>query len=266
MKLTQPKLLKENKQSILESTKQGKQYVNQGKLSEEDLKKIIEDDPTPTKKFVGWMSKIWITEKPDMDDLRNTIEEYNTFLNKGKAKTKDINQFKSFKALHDEVDQINQSGEGTSVKDLESDYDTIIDNSDLLIMSPHTHEASRKLGLSKFAFRDCTDIKGNTTGEKDSAWCTTYNTSTHFGDYYHTHNVTFYYIRVKSPEMIAKLKQAFPGQHKKENAGKKLERYKAMEVVALAVLDNGEIDGYDGLDDQISSKDIKTFIDIIGIS
>ena len=110
MKLTQPKLLKENKQSILESIKQGKQYVDQGKLSEEDLKKIIEADPTPTKKFVGWMSKIWITEKPDMDDLRNTIEEYNTFLNKGKAKTKDINQFKSFKALHDEVDQINQSG------------------------------------------------------------------------------------------------------------------------------------------------------------
>jgi len=247
MKLTQPKLLKENKQSILESIKQGKQYVDQGKLSEGDLKKIIGADPTPTKKFVGWMSKIWITEKPDMDDLRNTIEEYNTFLNKGKAKTKDINQFKSFKALHDEVDQINQSGEGTSVKDLESDYDTIMNNSDLVIMAPHTHEASRKLGLSTFSFRDC--------GEgKDSAWCTTYKAPDHFNDYYYNNNVTFYYVRVKSPEMITKLKKAFPT------------RYKSMEVVALAVLDNGQIDGYDGLDKQISSKDIKTFIDIIGIS
>ena len=247
MKLTQPKLLKENKQSILESIKQGKQYVDQGKLSEEDLKKIIEIDPTLTKKFVGWLSKIWITEKPDIDDLRNTVEEYNTFLNKGKAKTKDINQFKSFKALHDEVDQINQSGEGVSVKDLEKDYDTIIDDSNLLIMSPHTHEASRKLGLSTFSFRDC--------GEgKDSAWCTTYKAPDHFNDYYYNNNVTFYYVRVKSPEMIAKLKKAFPT------------RYKSMEVVALAVLDNGKIDGYDGLDKQISSKDIKTFIDIIGIS
>jgi hypothetical protein len=128
-------------------------------------------------------------------------------------------------------------------------------------MSPHTHEASRKLGLSKFAFRDCEG------GGKDSAWCTTYKAPDHFNDYYYKNNVTFYYIRVKSPEMIDKLKEAFPGQHKKD---KKLERYKAMEVTALAVLsDNkrsGQIDGYDGLDDQINKNDISTYINILGIS
>jgi hypothetical protein len=246
MKFTNPKLLRENKVTILENVKIGKQYVQQGKLSEEDLKKLIEIDPTPQKKYVGWMSKIWITEKPDINNLRNTVEEYNTFLNKDKAKTKDINQFKSFKALHDEVDQINQSGEGTSVKDLENDYDTVINNDRLLIMSPHTHEASRKLGLSYFSFRDC-------EGGKDSAWCTTYKAPDHFNDYYYTNNVTFYYIRVKSPELIQKLKEAFPRM------------YKELEVVALAVLDNGEIDGYDGLDNQMSTEDIKTFTKIIGI-
>jgi len=247
MKLTYPKLLKENKSYILENVKQGKQYVAQGKLSEDDLKKLIEIDPTPTKKYVGWMSKIWVTEKPDIDNLRNTIEEYNTFLNKGKAKTKDINQFKSFKDLYAEVDSINQSGENTSIKDLENDYETIIDTPDLLIMSPHTHEASRKLGLSKFQFRDCKD-------GKDSAWCTTYKAPDHFNDYYYTSNVTFYYIRVKSPELINKLKEAFP------------EKYKQLEVVALAVLNNSQIDGYDGLDKQMSKKEIDTFTNIIGIS
>jgi hypothetical protein len=247
MKLTYPKLLKENKSYILENVKQGKQYVAQGKLSEDDLKKLIEIDPTPTKKYVGWMSKIWVTEKPDIDNLRNTIEEYNTFLNKGKAKTKDINQFKSFKDLYAEVDSINQSGENTSIKDLENDYETIIDTPDLLIMSPHTHEASRKLGLSKFQFRDC-------KGGKDSAWCTTYKAPDHFNDYYYTSNVTFYYIRVKSPELINKLKEAFP------------EKYKQLEVVALAVLNNSQIDGYDGLDKQMSKKEIDTFTNIIGIS
>lgn len=244
MKLKSYKLLKENKHYILENVKQAKMYVSQGKLSNDDLKTLIQASPDP--KYVGWLAKIWINEKPDIDDLRNTIEEYDTFLKKGKAKTKDINQFKSFKALYDEVDQINKSGEGISVKDLEKDYDTIIDNSDLLIMSPHTHEASRYLGLSKFAFRDC-------EGGKDSAWCTTYKAPDHFNDYYYSNNVTFYYVRVKSPEMVEQLKQAFP------------KRYKAMEVVALAVLENGKIDGYDGLDKQISAKDIKTFTDIIGI-
>lgn len=246
MKLKSYKLLKENKYYILENIKQAKMYVSQGKLSEDDLKTLIQISPDP--KYVGWIAKIWINEKPDIDDLRNTIEEYDTFVKKGKAKTKDINQFKSFKLLHDEVDQINNSGKGISVKDLESDYDIVIDDSNLLIMSPHTHEASRKLGLSHFSFRNCEG------GGKDSAWCTTYKAPDHFNNYYYIHNVTFYYIKVKSPEMIEKLKKAFP------------KKWKNMIVTALVVLKNGKIDGYDGLDKQISSKNIKIFTDIIGIS
>jgi hypothetical protein len=54
--------------------------------------------------------------------------------------------------------------------------------------------------------------------------------------------------------MIEQLKQAFP------------KKYKAMEVVALAVLDNGTIDGYDGLDKQLNKKEIDTFTNIVGIS
>ena len=241
--------IKKDKQFILENVKQAKQYIQSGKLSQDELKKLIEIDPTPTRKFVGWMAKQWVLGNiKDIDDLRNTIEEFNTFLEKGKTKTKDIYQIKSFQDLADEVDQLNKSGEGISNKELESDYDTVIDNSDLLIMSPHTHEASRKLGLSHFAFRDCGD------GTKDSSWCTTYKAPDHFNDYYYTNNVTFYYIKVKSQQMIDQLKKEFP------------RRWKNMIVVALAVLDNGKIDGYDGLDKQISAKDIKTFTNIIGIS
>ena len=249
MKLTTTKLLTENKQHILENVKQAKIYADQGKLSEDELKQLIEIDPSPTRKFVGWMAKQWITKTvTDIDDLRNTVEEYNTFLNKGKAKTKDINQFKTFSDLKKEVDSINKSGEAISVRDLESDYETIIDNSDLLIISPHTHEASRKLGLSQFAFRDCEG------GGKDSSWCTTYKAPDHFNDYYYSNNVTFYYIKVKSKELINKLKEAFP------------DRWERMVVTALAVLPDGKIDGYDGLDKQIKKKDIKTFTNIIGIS
>ena len=262
MRIIKSKLLKENKIYILENLKQAKQYLASNKISNEDFTNLVNSDPSPTKKYVGWMSKVWITEKPDIDDLRNTVEEYNVFLNKGKAKTKDINAFKSFAGLKNEVDTINKSGEGVSVKELEMDYETIIDNQDLLVMTPHTHEASRKLGLSHFAFRDCTDKNGKTTGEKDSAWCTTYKAPDHFNDYYHKHNVTFYYVLVKSPAMIEQLQKAFTGPHKKN---KNLEKYKAMIVVALAVLSDGKIDGYDGLDDQLSRSAIKTFTQITGL-
>ena len=109
-------------------------------------------------------------------------------------------------------------------------------------------KASRKLGLSKFAFRDCEE------GGKDSAWCTTYKAPDHFNSYYYNNNVTFYYIRVKSQELIQKLKQAFPKTHKQ------------LEVVALAVLEDGKIDGYDGLDKQMNKKTIDIYTSIIGIS
>ena len=243
------KLLVENKKYIIENVRQAKTYLSQGKLSEDDLKKLIEIDPTPTRKYVGWMAKQWINKTvTDIDDLSSTIEEYNTLLNKGKTKTKDINQFKSFIDLSKEVDSINQSGTGISSKDLESDYETIIDNSDLLIISPHTHEASRKLGLSQFAFRDCED------GGKDSSWCTTYKSPDHFDNYYHQNNVTFYYIKVKSKKMIEELKKSFP------------KRWKKLIVVALAIFPDGKIDGYDGLDKQIKKEDIDIFSNIIGIS
>jgi hypothetical protein len=248
MKLKYPLLLLKNKSNILENVRQAKQYVQAGKLSEDDLKILIKIDPTLTRKYVGWMSKILINEKPDIDDLRNTIEEFNTFLEKGKSKTKDINQFKSFKDLQAEVDNINQSGENKSNKELESDYEVIIDNSDLLIITPHTHEASRKLGLSQFAFRDCGD------GTKDSSWCTTYKAPDHFNDYYYKNNVTFYYIKVKSQHMIEQLKEAFGN------------RWERMVVVALAIFNNNKIDGYDGLDKQIKKQDIDKFTNIIGIS
>ena len=249
MKFNYSKLLIENKHSILENVRQAKQYVESGKLTQEELKILTDIDPSPTRKYVGWMAKQWAEKQiTDIDDLRNTIEEFNTLLEKGKTKTKDIYQIKSFKALQDEVDQINNSGENISTRDLESDYDTVLENSDLLIMSPHTHEASRKLGLSQFAFRDCGD------DGKDSSWCTTYKAPDHFNDYYYTNNVTFYYVKVKSQQMINQLQDKFP------------KTWKNLVVVALAVLDNGKIDGYDGLDKQISKGNIKEYTGIIGIS
>ncbi len=248
MQIKKP-LLKENKSYIKENVKQAKQYISSGKLSQDELKKLIKIDPSPTRKYVGWMAKQWILKNvTDIDELRNTVEEYNTFLEKGKAKTKDIYQLKTFDLLKKEVDEINQSGEGISVKDLESDYDVVVDTPELYIASPHTHEASRKLGLSAFAFRDCGD------GGKDSSWCTTYKAPDHFNDYYYSNNVTFYYIKVKSPDMMEELNKAF---------GKK---WANMVVVALAVLEDGQIDGYDGLDRQISKEDIKKYTEIIGIS
>jgi hypothetical protein len=216
----------------------------------------LQIDPTSTKKYTGWMAKQWVLNQiRDVDTLRNTIEEFNSFLIKGKTKNKDIYQYKTFKDLRDEVTKLNQTGEGVSVKDLESDYDVVRDDEDLYIAVPHTHEASRKLGLSKFAFRDCEE-------GKDSSWCTTYKAPDHFNQYYYEHNVTFYYVLVKSDRLKQMLKQNnFEEKHF---------------VVALAVHPEdlskkasekgySNIDGYDGLDKQFSGKKLQKYLKILGL-
>lgn len=246
------------KKPIVENKKQAQLYVQQGKLSTEDFNKLVQFDPTSTKKFVGWMAKQYINKptsgiKSD-DQLRNTIEEYNTFLKSGKAKTKDIFQFATFTDLAKEVDEINATGAGDTQSDLRNRYEVKVDDADLLIIVPKSHEASRYLGITKFQFRQCVDEEGNLTGKLDSAWCTTFKAPDHFIDYYYAQKITLYYIRVRSEEMQKKLIDAFPNKEPGE-----------MTVVALLVDKNGDLfDGYDGLDEKLTKKEINKFREIIG--
>lgn len=237
-----------NTHIFTENKKLAKQYVVQGKLSNENYNKLVESDKTPTKKYVGWMAKQFISNNEiTIDDLRNTIEEFDTFVRRNITKHKDLNQYASFDELKTEIDKLNSSANSLSLKELENDYEIVLDNSDLLIATPHTHEASRKLGLTHFSFRSCD------SGNKDSAWCTTYKAPNHFNEYYYKHNVTFYYIKIKSSRLWNKINTAFHNP--------------AMIVVALAVIEGyDKIDGYDGLDHQLSNDDITKYTKIIGIS
>lgn len=236
---------------LKENRKLAKQYVDQGKLSPEDFTKLESFDPTPTKKYMGWMAKQWMNKDTSginsEDEFRNAIEEYDTFVKSGKAKTKDIFQFASFKELKNEVDEINRSGP-ESKSELRDDYEIIRDDDQMIVAVPHSHEASRYLGLSKFAYRDCEG------GGKDSAWCTTYKAPDHFNSYYFSQGITLYYIRVKSPELIEKVKTAFP------------EHGATMVVVALLVDKNGKLfDGYNADDDKLTPGEITKFRRTIGI-
>jgi hypothetical protein len=213
-------------------------------------------------KLIGLLKEILLTElnKQQLDTIAKVlgIERSNEFDSKlNSLNARGIPYPDILKQIKDNISQGKSSEEalnnlsstvGKSSKESESDFETIIDNNDLTIMSPHTHAASRKLGLSHFAFRNCEG------GGKDSAWCTTYKAPDHFNDYYYNRNITFYYIKVKSLQMIEQLKAAFP---------KKWER---MVVIALAINNDGTIFGYDGLDGVISKKDIKIFTNITGIN
>ena len=244
MNILKTKFKKENKSLICENMKVGKTLMVQGKISKDDLQMLSERDPSKTKKYVGWMARVWVSEHPEKDELFSYIEEYNTLVDRHRIEEKDIYKIKSFADLKKLVDEVNERGDNLSLKDLETDYDIVLDNEDLLIASPNTHEASRKLGLSMFAYRDC---------GTDSAWCTTYKNPDHFNSYFFNNMVTFYYIKVKSDRLKEELKNNFRD-------------WQPMTVVAVAVLKDGRKDTYDGKDRQISSTDADKFFQIIGIS
>ena len=186
--------------------------------------------------------KLNVKDKNEFNSLMNALDTQGIKYSDLKKQIEDG----SLKTIED-LKKLKTMSKTDVSKSLESDYETIIDNSDLLIMSPHTHEASRKLGLSHFTFRDCE------SGGKDSAWCTTFKSPDHWNSYYYTNFLTFYYVKIKSSEMIEKLKKVFP------------KNWKNMVVVALTVSEKNEIEGWDGLDEKISSKDVKTFTNLIGI-
>ena len=234
---------------IKETVRQARQYVKSGKLDPEALTTFIEIDPSETNKYVGWMAKQVINKNvTDMDLLKNTIEKFDVFLRKNKTKTKDINKFKSFRDLKDEVDHLIDTGLGVSVKNLESDYEVVLNNSDLLVVVPHSHEASRKLGLTKFAFRDCDG------GKKDSPWCTTHKSPLSFFDVYYKDKITLYYVKVKSKTLMNKLKQAFP------------KKWKFLIQTAISVYSGGRIATETGINTPLSRNDIAKYIKILGIN
>ena len=164
-------------------------------------------------KLVNILKEILLTElnKQQLDTISKTLgversNEFDSKLNSLNAKgltypdiLKQVKDGVSQGKSPDEILSAISSTVGKSSKDLESDFETIVDNENVIIQVPHTHAASRKLGLSTYAYRECKD------GGKDSAWCTTHGSPEYFKDYYHDGNKTLYYIKVKSPEIIKQL-------------------------------------------------------------
>jgi hypothetical protein len=222
-----------------ESLKQGKEYLKQGKIEQSVLDEIVTIDPTKNNKYVGWLCKQYINEPFDISSMKSYIEEYDVLVNK-KSINADINSFKSINVFKEEIDKVN-STRSASLKELSNDYDVILDNDVMYIVRPNSYEASRKLGLSTFAHRN-----NEKSGNKDSAWCTTYSNSSHWNDYYYGNNVTFYYVKIKEENLIEHLNSKY-----KTNS-----TTCDLTVFAVAVLEDGTLDIYDANDAQIKLPDV----------
>jgi len=244
---------------LLENKKVAKQFLEQNKITQEDFSQIEQIDPTPTKKYMGWMAKILATEKPSIDLLRNAVTEYHSLLSRipGKIKQKednlnkqkedgkisddefdkqlkqlqlekekvDIYKIKTFSELQNLVDELNQ--EVSSYKSSkEKDFEVIADNSEIYVVHPMSWEASRRVCISKFAV--------NKKGQQDSPWCTGFGNDTHFVSYHLSQLNTFYYVLCHGPNITNDLKKVF-GKVERSGHGVDLPKYEAYQKVAIMV-------------------------------
>jgi hypothetical protein len=236
--------------------------VQQNKIDPQIAKKIKDIDPHPKKAFSFWMALQWISKQvTNMTELQKTIEKFYEFVKKGKTTITVITQLPeakefTFNALKAEVTKLEKSASAVSKRDAKLDYETIVDDENLLIIVPHTREASHSLGMNQFKHRVCSD------GSKDSVWCTTHKSSNEFNNMYHKHHVTLYYIKVKSQQLLKKLKSKGYGPE--------------YAVVAVAILSDENSqqlsdaghhnrEAYDAKNNRFKDSELDMYLEIIGV-
>lgn len=249
---------------INENKAQLKQLLASNKISQEEFNQILQNDTTPTKKYVGWIGRQYLKIKAenapfDWDELRNAVTEFIAMVNSGSITGEDSNieKYPTYEALQKKVDAANQQAKANPSKSqVEGEVQVYLDNKDALVVAPLNHAAARKLGMSEFAHR----VKD---GVKDCAWCVTYKNDTHWKDYFDNQLITFYFAKPKTQQMLQELQKAFPKRNVQSCAV----------LVDIAPGTDPESDdpdgvireGFDADDKKMSKEETIKYLQILGV-
>ena len=165
---------------ILESLNSARNIFSKTqKIPEAIFNQLVESDPTPQKKYLEKLCKFYL-ENPNLDELKELIEIFDTLVSKKQIEELDINKFKSFDEFKNLILQNKDKKSKTQIKkEIKiSDVEIILNSDDFLIVSPLSHTASCIYGAG-------------------TKWCTTERNSKYW-DNYAKQYVKFYYILNKN--------------------------------------------------------------------
>mgnify|MGYP000226883468 CR=1 FL=1 len=135
------------------------------KIGEKDFNRLLELDPSKTKKYLNWMCKQYL-KGIDIEDLGNIIFEFDNKIRKGLIKNTDINSYKDIDELESVVfiaPDKSKSEEEKHIKTTEANI--ILDNENYFIVEPLTWEASKIYGKGT---RWCTCLLYTSPSPRDS--------------------------------------------------------------------------------------------------
>ena len=222
------------------------QYYNDKYDDEYDgiIEVAYEEDPSPTKKYFNWMSKIFI--ELDQKDLPIEINDLVLMINyfdknQHKFEKKDIYQY-----TYDEfVKKYEESITKITKKELElSGVEKLYEDDKYLLVRPKNKEASCKYGAN-------------------TKWCIASNTNNYFENY-SSGNLFFF--------VIDKLKEPIPGKKKSKNYFKIAIQYNPPtsdwrnKEEFLRNSKNGDFVYWNAIDEKVKPETIRKYIgrDILG--
>lgn len=154
-------------------------FLDRGVIDQETFDQLKALDPTPTFKYLEKIIDFYIKDKPSIEELGEAISRFHTLLGKNQIKTRDINAFKGFGQLKQEVEESSTSySKKSEFKEKVKNADVVYENDDWIVVLPKTEEASCKYGSG-------------------TRWCISAKEDNRFNQYYSIGGVTIYVILSK---------------------------------------------------------------------
>ena len=162
---------------VVESLNSAKsKYLDTQKIPKYTFDSIKELDPSPTFKYLEKMIEFYLAGNVKLERLEQIIHLFDVLADRNQIQPKDISLYKSWSELENSTEAANKKYMAKQVQKLKSkDADIIVNNENLLVVVPRTHEASCAYGAG-------------------TKWCTTSPEPRMFRQYTEISQITLYYI------------------------------------------------------------------------
>jgi len=157
-----------------------KKYVDEeggdGKITPDEFKRFVEADPSPTKKYVEWMTKQIVLFDYPFDYTKSVVSKFDVAVKKRLIQKTDINQYHTLADVLQTLEEIEGKQTKSEIRKFEKGKgaEKVYEDENVFFVSPTTHAASCYYG-------------------KGTKWCTTETSSEAF-DKYKKEGVKLYYI------------------------------------------------------------------------
>lgn len=175
-----------------------KAFVETKQISEQDFAKLLEKDPTPQKKYIDWMAKVFVKEHMRVTDVEkfNDVARFEELVKRGKIdkQNRDVYQIETLEDLHDLIspfDNVDLTTADVVKAQAEAGVEgakKVFENEKITVYDILSVAASKALGAQRI------------DGSGPTSWCTTASSADqYFTDYTDKKDGKLYYI-IPKPE------------------------------------------------------------------